>query len=52
MKTFLTALVMATTLFAAQAHAFGPTTNSLTRDLTFPVSSPEIVTQDKIKTSR
>lgn len=36
MKTFMTAFVLSTTVLAAQAQAFGPTMNTLTRDLTFP----------------
>ncbi|SMO65781.1 hypothetical protein [Ruegeria faecimaris] len=49
MKTLMTAFVLATTVLATQAQAFGPTMGSLTRDLSFPDQVSEPVTQDKTK---
>lgn len=49
MKTFMTAFVLSTTVLAAQAQAFGPTMNTLTRDLTFPETVSQPVTQDQTK---
>ena len=45
MKTFMTAFVFATTVFAAQAQAFGPTMNNLVRDLNFPETISEPATK-------
>ncbi len=47
MKTFMTALVLATTVLATQAQAFGPTMGNLTRELNFPEPVAEPVTKDK-----
>ncbi|WP_170769114.1 hypothetical protein [Ruegeria lacuscaerulensis] len=52
MKTFMTALVLASTVLAAQAQAFGPTMDSLTRDLNFPETVAEPVSQDKTKVGK
>lgn len=49
MKTFMTAFVLTSTLLAAQAQAFGPTMDTLTRDLSFPDPVSEPVTKDKTK---
>lgn len=49
MKSFMTVFVLATTILAAQAQAFGPTMDNLTRDLNFPGTVSEPVTQDKAK---
>ena len=49
MKTFMTAFVFATTVLAAQAHAFGPTMDNLVRDIHFPTTVSEPVTQDQTK---
>ncbi len=52
MKPFLIVFVVATTVVASQAQAFGPTMNTLTPDLTFPIPAPEVVSQDQVKTNK
>ncbi|WP_170558786.1 hypothetical protein [Ruegeria atlantica] len=51
MKTLMTAFVLATTIFAAQAQAgaFGPGMDTLTRSLMFPDQVSEPVTKDQTK---
>ncbi|CAD0183693.1 hypothetical protein RUESEDTHA_00567 [Ruegeria sp. THAF57] len=49
MKTLMTAFVLATTVLTAQAHAFGPTMDSMFPDLSFPDQVSEPVSQDKAK---
>ncbi len=49
MKTLMTAFVLATTVLAAQAHAFGPSMDSMFPDLNFPDQVSEPVSQDKAK---
>ncbi|WP_170409579.1 hypothetical protein [Ruegeria atlantica] len=51
MKTFMTAFVLATTVLAAQAQAgaYGPSMDTLTRNLIFPDQVSEPVTKDQTK---
>ncbi len=52
MKTFMTTFVLAATLVAAQAQAFGPTMDTVVRDLSFPNPVAAPVTQDKTKLNK
>ncbi|WP_193747348.1 hypothetical protein [Ruegeria sp. ANG-S4] len=47
MKSLMTALVLSLAAFSAQAGSFGPTMDTLTRDLSFPAPTTQTVTKDK-----
>ncbi|WP_298933400.1 hypothetical protein [uncultured Ruegeria sp.] len=49
MKTFITAAILSTTVLAAPAMAMGVDMTNLTRNLSFPTTVSEPVTQDKVK---
>ncbi|WP_170758567.1 hypothetical protein [Ruegeria lacuscaerulensis] len=49
MKTFMTTFVLAATLIAAQAQAFGPTMDTVVRDLNFPEPVSQPVSKDQVK---
>lgn len=52
MKPLLTASVISFALIGSQAVAFGPTMDSLTRDLSFPEPVSQPVTKDAPQTDK